>query len=477
MAEIKLKPFQIEFEKAVEDERWDTVVLSGPRSLGKTFSAARILMRCLTPGDTLHQPGKEYILGAASLEQARLTFGYLREWMDDGLNRYRFIDSTTRLGITHVASNTKLRVISSNAKTSFGLVNVPLAVIDEPGALEIVGGQMLADSLFTAQGKTGSRLKLVLCGTLAPMATAPGHWWFDLVADGTKNRVHVQRFQGSLETWDKWATIRKANPLVMVDAHSRRVILEERDAAKTDSRLKARFLSYRLNLPTRDESDVLLTLDDWKRVAKRPPGEANGQPLVGVDLGGGRAFSAACAIYPSGLIDAVAIAPGIPDLADQEKRDRVPRDTYQRLYDSGMLLVSDGLRVPPPRQLWEAIMERWGKPKQIICDRFRLAELQDVVKGKCRIDDRVVRWSEAAFDIRALRKGAKDGPFSATLGSRDLIQASIGVAHVKNDDQGNYRMVKSTSNSARDDIAAALVLAAGAYERRPKRTGIYHGLA
>ena len=125
---MKLKPFQLEFEKAVEDNRYDTVVLSGPRSLGKTFSAARILARCLTPGDTLHQPGREYILGAASLEQARLTFGYLREWMDDGSGRYRFLDSATRLGITHVPSNTGLRAISSNAKTSFGLVNVPLAV-------------------------------------------------------------------------------------------------------------------------------------------------------------------------------------------------------------------------------------------------------------------------------------------------------------------------------------------------------------
>ena len=309
------------------------------------------------------------------------------------------------------------------------------------------------------------------------MATNFGHWWFDLVADGTRGRVHVQHFHGDLETWDKWGTIRKANPLINIDPHTRKVVLEERDNARTDSRLKARFLSYRLNLPTRDESDVLLTLDDWKRVAKREPGNADGQPLVGVDLGGGRAFSAAVAIYPSGLIDAVAIAPGIPELSDQEVRDRVPRGTYERLYDSGTLLISEGLRVPPPRQLWEAISERWGRPKLITCDRFRLAELQDVVRGKCRIDDRVVRWSEAAFDIRALRKGAKDGPFSATLGSRELIQASIGVAHVKNDDQGNVRMVKNASNAARDDVAAALVLAAGAYERRPKRTGIYHGLA
>ena len=36
-------------------------------------------------------------------------------------------------------------------------------------------------------------------------------------------------------------------------------MLEERDAARADSRLKARFLSYRLNQPSADESAVLLT--------------------------------------------------------------------------------------------------------------------------------------------------------------------------------------------------------------------------
>ena len=72
----KLLPFQRAFIKAVENPQYDTVAISGPRSLGKTFIAAEVLIRCLTPGDSLNQPGKEYILGAASLEQARLTYSF-----------------------------------------------------------------------------------------------------------------------------------------------------------------------------------------------------------------------------------------------------------------------------------------------------------------------------------------------------------------------------------------------------------------
>ena len=478
--DLKLKPFQRQFERAVENPMYDTCAMSGPRSLGKTYIAARILTRCMTPGDVLHQSGKEYILGAATLEQARMTYAFIREWLEP-TGEYRFIDSTTRLGITHVKTGTKLRAISSNAKGAFGLVNVPLAVIDEPGALEIVGGQMLSDAMFTAQGKVGSRLKVVFCGTLAPMATRAGHWWYDLVTGGTRGRTFVQYYKGALESWDNWHTIRKANPLVMLDAHTRKVILEERDEARADTRLKARFLSYRLNIPSQDESQVLLTVDDFQRVSERDIGERRGRPIVGADLGSGRAFSGAVAIFESGRTEAIAVCPGIPSIEEQEKRDRVPAGTYQMLVDQGTLQVAEGLRVQPPAMLWDAIQAAWGRPTRIVCDRVRLAEFRDAIKGAARIEARVSRWSEASYDIRALRRLARDGPLSVDEQSRLLIAASLSVAVVKNDDQGNVRLIKGGSNNtSRDDIAEAFKLGAGAYARaleRPRKRRLTAGTA
>ena len=453
---MKLLPFQKEFLKAVENPKYDTVAISGPRTLGKTFIAAQVLIRCMTPGDSLHQPGKEYILGAATLEQARLTYSFIREALEP-TGEYRWIDSATRLGATHISSNTKLRAISSNAKSSFGLVNVPVVVLDEPGALEIVGGQMLSDSLFTAQGKVGSRLKLILCGTLGPMATSAGHWWWDLVADGTKGRTHVQLFQGEAATWDKWPTIRKANPLIGLDAHTRKVILEERDAARGDSRLRARFQTYRLNRPSGDDSEVLLTVEDWKRVIAREVPERQGRPIVGVDLGGGRAWSAAVALYPNGRVEAKAVAPGVPDLESQGVRDRVPSGTYTRLHAMGQLEIAENLRVQPPAQLWDLIRATWGQPQLIVLDRFRLAEFEDAVSNKVKLEPRVSRWSEAAFDIRALRQMALDGPMAVDPDSQALLATSLSTATVKADDAGSFRLVKKgTNNTARDDVAAAL---------------------
>ena len=400
----------------------------------------------------------------------------------DGKPAYRFLDSTTRLGATHKATNTKLRVISSNAKTSFGLVNVSLACIDEPGGLEIVGGQMLADSLFTAQGKVGSAIKLVFCGTLSPMATGQGHWWYDLVTGGTAGKTHVQYYAGDVDTWDSWQTIRKANPLVNLPGEDavgfRAKLKEEREAARGDSRLKARFLSYRLNVPSGDESQVLLTVDDWKKVVGRAVPERVGRPVVGVDLGGGRAWSAAVAVYPNGRVECKALAPGIPTLEEQERRDRVPKGLYTKLHLDGLLHLADGLQVQPVGQLWDIVRDTWGRPKVLIADRFREKELQDAVKG-CRIESRVTRWSDAAFDIRALRRLAKDGPLAVAEDSRMLLQASLSVSTVMNDDAGNTRLVKKGShNCARDDISAALTLAAGLIERQPKASsGISLGLA
>ena len=50
--------------------------------------------------------------------------------------------------------------------------------------------------------------------------------------------------------------------------------------------------------------------------------------------------------------------------------------------------------------------------------------------------------------------------------SRALIQASLAVCRVRNDDQGSVRLIKrGTNNTGRDDMAHAMALAAGAWKR------------
>ena len=469
---FSLRPFQRQFLKGALAPGIDTAALSIPRGNGKSALAAYILSRAMTPGDPLNFPGAEYLLCAASIEQARLgVFLPLRAELE-AIGGFRFADSANRIAVTHKASGTRLRVMSSSGKRAMGIVGCPLLVADEPGAWDVNNGQLMHDAIATAAGKPNSALRAIYIGTLAPFGL-PGHWWQNLIADGSHGSTYVQSLQGDPKAWDNWHTIRRANPLVSISAKFRKKLLEERDAARRDSRLRARFMSYRLNVPSGDESTTLLTVDDWERVTARPVSARSGRPVVGIDLGGGRAWSAAVACWPNGRAEALAVAPGVPDLSEQEKRDRVPAGTYRVLVESGALRLATGLRVPLPGQLWELILDTWGRPRVVVCDRFRLNELRDAVGGRVPLSPRVTRWSDAAADIRALRKAAKDGPLAVPKQSRPLMVASLSKARVQNDDQGSFRLVKAdpSNNTARDDVAAALTLATGAVSRLPKNAG------
>ena len=474
---MKLEPFQDRFLKAATGPGVHLAALSLPRGNGKSRLAAYLVERILNPADPLFRPGTESVLAAASIEQARIVYRFARAELEP-LGGYRFIDSATRAAILHVASNTRLRVIGSNGKTAFGLVNTPWAICDEPGSWETTGGQLLFDAIETSKGKPGSPLRSLYIGTIAPSMSG---WWSDLATSKSgKGRV-VMTMQGSRETWDQWRTVARCNPLTKIAPEFRKQLRAELKAAIADSRLKARFLSYRLNLPSADEATMLLSVDDFERMADRAVGERAGRPIVSIDLGGGRAWSAAVAVWQSGRIEALAVAPGIPDITVQEDRDQVPRGTYARLILTGRLRLAHGLRVQPPAALMEAVKEEFGEPELIVCDRFRLNELRDCVNGTTVIP-RVARWSEAGDDIRALRRLVKDGPFTIEETSRPLLAASLAVCMVKSDDQGNTRLSKKGSNNAaRDDVGAALVLGAGVYQRarsQPKRAGgAYLGIA
>ena len=399
---------------------------------------------------------------AGSLEQARQCFRIVRGWLEPG-GQCKFVDTSTRISVRHLASGTALRVISSNAKKAFGLVGVPLVVGDEPGAWDIASGELMYDALRTAQGKPDSPLRLLLIGTLAPSS---GGWWHELVSRGSRGTVHVTALQGDADRWDQWAVIRRANPLTAISGAFRAKLLEERNEARQDERLKARFLSYRLNLPARDSSEMLLTVAEWKNVEARKLGAREGRPVVGVDIGAGRAWSAAVALWPSGRIECHALAPCTPDIARQEKRDRVPAGTYARLITAGSL-TTDGARLVPRVPVLMRRALRW-RPLSVTCDRFRLGEVLDAAAGRVPVVPRVARWSSSTADIRALRRLALDGPLSVAPGAKELLRASLSVSYIENDDQGSCRLIKKfRGNRARDDVAQSLTLAAGALVRRP----------
>ena len=55
--------------------------------------------------------------------------------------------------------------------------------------------------------------------------------------------------EGMLKSGTPGAEIKRCNPLTAISPEFRKRLKGERDAARLDSRLKARFLSFRLNRP------------------------------------------------------------------------------------------------------------------------------------------------------------------------------------------------------------------------------------
>lgn len=465
-----LLPFHAKWVKASFHPEAQVSALSLPRGNAKTWLYGWLGACALTPGSPLWREGVEVLGVSASFEQSRVMMNFLRESLEGNGEVYRSLDSGQRLALTHSATGTKMRILSSSGKRAMGLSQFHTILADEPGAWEARGGALMWDALRTSLGKLTEQ-RLLLIGTRAP--SEPDGWWPGLLDAGSGHGTHVEVLSApDEEPWDSWNTIRRVNPLANVNGNLRKTILRERDDARRNPALRPAFEAYRLNRQVDVHRDVLLPADTWRRVEAREVPPREGKPILGLDLGSERSWSGAWALWPNGRSECYALAPGIPDLDEREKQDAMPRGLYRRLYDDGVLLVDEGLRVSRPETLINHLLGIGINPAKVLCDRFCLGALQDATDGRWPIVPRVTRWSEATEDITSFRKLAEDGPLAIAPECRALARVSLSQASVKADDQGSLRLEKKRHGRSRDDVAVASTLAAGSLVRemsRPKK--------
>ena len=198
-------------------------------------------------------------------------------------------------------------------------------------------------------------------------------------------------------------------------------------------------------------------------VSTCPPVE--GTPVIGCDLGGSRSWSAACSIWPSGRIEAWALAPGQPSLLDQERDDQVAPDSYLELVKSGGLAV-DGTRAVPSVERLLSRVWAW-EPAAIVCDSYRVQEVHKAVQGRARVIERSRSHGEATSNIQALRALLLDSASGVALESRALLAAAWQETNLVVGNDGQTKVAKRDQRRSRDDASAALLLAAGEKARRP----------
>ena len=458
---INWNPAQSMFLSNAADPGIRIAALSAPRGWGKTSLLGELIRRVMTPSHKMHAKGSENLLIAASLKNARPAFLMARAALGD--DEYRYQDSAIDCGILHRKSRTRLSLRACNPKTLTGIVGTRFVFLDECGSWELRPGELIWDLLTSAQGKAGSPLKLILSSTLAPYACRSGHWFHDFMTAKPADGIARQLIQGRPEIFT-FKEARRVNPLI-----DKAILKAEFKEAKKDTRKHAAFSSYRLNRPVKDEQSQLFTPQEWQSVKNRKVGDRRGTPSIGVDLGGSRSWSAACAIYPSGLMECFALTGDKPSIEARETRDRVPKGTYTRLVESGSLILEPERTAPTVRFFLSLVKERWPTTRELVCDFFKLQELRDIadqVWPSLSIVTRRARWSDSSYDISAARELALDGNLSIAKADVELLTESLASGMVETDSSGNSRLIKYDFMTSRDDPVAAMVLACGAFKRR-----------
>ena len=240
----------------------------------------------------------------------------------------------------------------------------------------------------------------------------------------------------------------------------------------------------RLNLGTSDtEVSTLLSAGLWVEIE----GEAgqDGPVVWGVDLGTSAAQSAIAGFWPeTGWLESVAAFPHDPPLAERGLRDGVG-GLYVECARRGELLTL-GQRSVDIATLLRAALDRFGRSARVVADRWRAAELRDALETAgvppAAFEARGMGYRDGAEDVRAFRRACADG--KVTPSPSLLLRSAMAEARTLSDPAGNAKLSKGSQGGrrlrARDDAAAASILAVAAGVRQPAqppRRWRYHGMA
>ena len=448
--------------------------LSMARGNGKTCFCAAIACAAVDVGGPLVEPMAECLVIASSFDQGLIAFRHILHFLKPSFTRYgvgpggrfRVADSSNRATITDRETGALLRVLGSDPRRLHGAAP-KLLLLDEVAQWPPERVAPMLAALRTSRGKIAESRALWL-GTRPAADEHP----FQRALDG--HGVGFRLSYAAPKDADpfKVRTWRRANPSLSFMPDLREKIQEEAHDARRDPVALASFRALRLNQGVSDTvSSVLIDSETWKAAMGLPaPGQRSPDYVLGVDLGQNAAMSAAAAYFRTCELEAVAVFPELPDLAERGLGDGVG-GLYREMADRGELIQS-GRRVSDVGELMRECLRRWGRPVAIVCDRWRVAELRQALEA--------VRFPLSALVERG--QGFKDGgadvrEFRAALLAEEvrpasslLLAAAVSEARTAGDPAGNHKLAKRGEGGrraqARDDAAAAAILAVATGRRR-----------
>ena len=460
-------PWQRRFIRGAFAPGVQSAALSVARGNGKTALLSGIAAATLD--GPLHVRRGETVIVASSFEQARIAFEHVVAFMGDRLadkNLWRVWDTAQQARVECKATGARVRCVGSDPRRAHGLAPV-LVLADEPAQWPPSTGERMVAALQTAAGKQ-PHSRFVALGT---RPAAPEHWFSKMLAGAAD--YAQEHAAGPDDPKFQKRTWAKANPSLAHMPDLLAAIRTEAGHARRDPALLAAFDALRLNLGTDDtEISVLLDAGLWRSIEGEA--ERSGPCVWGVDLGTTAAQSAIACYWPeTGALACLAAFPGEPSLAERGLRDGVG-NLYAECARRGELIQCGGAAVSVP-ELLEAALTRFGRPALVVADRWREGELRDALDAagvpRAALDFRGMGFQDGAEDVRAFRRACAEG--RATPAPSLLLRSAMAEARTVSDPAGNAKLAKATQGGrrsrARDDAAAAAILAVSAGVRNPVR--------
>ena len=466
---IRLLPWQRRFLRGAFAVDGDAS-LSISRGNGKSTLVAAIA--CAVVDGPLRQSRAEVVWVASSFAQGRIIFEHVIAFLDalghdlSDRKTWRVQDSANVATVEHRPTGARVRCIGSDPKRAHGLA--PLLVLaDEPAQWEGTKRDQMLAALRTAMGKLyGSRL--------IPLGTKPADesHWFAKMLDGGADYSQSHHARDTDLPFRKKIWL-KANPSLPVMPALEKRIRKEADDAKRDVSLLAQFRSLRLNMGTDDTvQSTLLDAGTWRRITG--DAERSGRCVGGLDLGQNFAMSGSAAYWPaSGRLEALASFPNEPGLAERGVQDGVG-NLYVRMMQRAELVMTGG-EATDIGEFLDLARERFGLPSAIATDRYRAAELRDILRKlgirNVKLVERGQGFKDGGEDVRDFRRACVEGRVIPAPSL--LLTAAMGEARVTSDPSGNWKLAKAAQGGrrkrAKDDAAAAGILAVAYGSRRARR--------
>lgn len=460
---VQLCPHETDFIEKALNPNVRIAALSMARANSKTTLCGYLAAATLI--GPLAQRGSMSAIVAPSVSQAKLMFEDVLYHMEvyEPEKKAWFARLSSPQEVISKETRTTLRILSSEPRMAHGL-RANYIFADEPAQWQdsFDRGERMWAALRTSLGKIPGA-KIVVLGT----RPARADHFFEKLLHSESPRVASVCY--SAEAIDDW---RKANPLAEHVNILNDVIADEYDDIKSSGDERT-FLALRCNAGISDVIDggPVVDIRDWEAL-ETGDGSPYGSYVMGIDMGGNSAMSAAAAVWADGQCQTTALFGNGKSLRERDEEDRAG-GAYLRAEKAGELGISMSA-APEAWELVERAIETWGLPAVVVSDSYRCDELKQTLR-RYRIDSRTfANLEQHVWATQRFKAAVADG-WLRPDGCK-LIEYALPEARVVRNEQGLEKLARHIEAgrraTLRDDALASLILAT-AWARASVGTGVY----